>query len=133
MYFVFGPELNMFQNVNAQIRQQATSYCHVANENICCLCDAGLKFQECPSGLRSVRLQTAGLHCQFVSVPYQYRKTRGADREDPPLQSLVKVLLNITLKDSLICVIRGSQSGAAGVTSLLQGGALSWVHCCRRF
>ena len=114
------------------IRQQATSYCRV-NENMCCLCDAGLKFQECLSGLRSGGLQTDGLDCQFVSVPCQYRKTRGADHEDPELQCLVKVLLNITLNDSLICDIRGSQSGAAGVTSLLQGGALSWVHCCRRF
>jgi hypothetical protein len=112
------------------VRQQATSYWHVVNENICCLSDAGLKFQECPSGLRNVGLQTDGLDGQFVSVPYQSRKTR---RADPPLQSLVKVLLNITLNDSLICDIRGSQSGAAGVTSLLQGGALSWVHCCRRF
>ena len=115
------------------IRQQATSYCHVVNENIFCLCDAGLKFQEYPSGLCSVGFQTAGLDCQFVIVPFQYRKTRRTDREDPPLQSLVKVLLNITLNDSLICDIRGSLSGAAGVTSLLQGGALSWAHCCRRF
>jgi len=86
------------------IRQQTTLYCHV-NENICCLCVAGLKFQECPSGLRSVGLRTAGLDGQFVSVLNQYRKTRRADHEDPPLQSLVKVLLNITLNDFLICDI----------------------------
>jgi hypothetical protein len=48
-----------------------------------------LQFQECPSGLRSVGLRNAGLDCQFVSVPYQYRKTRRADYEDPPLQSSV--------------------------------------------
>jgi hypothetical protein len=102
------------------VRQQATSYSRVVHENICCLCDAGLTFQECPSGLRSVMLRTAALDYQFFNVPYQYRKTRRADHEDPPLQSLVKVLLNITLNDSLICDIRGSQSGAAGVNNLLQ-------------
>jgi hypothetical protein len=109
------------------IRQQATSYCHVVNESIFCLCDAGLKFKKFPSGLRSIGFQTAGLDCQFVSVPYQYRKTRRTDHEDPPLQSLVKVLLNITLDDSLICDIRGSLSGAAGVSSLLQGGACGCI------